>query len=165
MALIDLIYSAHNRFRSPSNKSSASPFSAIYQDAQNLKQSLVTVYIGSRFRKSLDWTFSYHNSDGSDSNGSGIDMEDSDFSSFTKKLDVMEKHCLDKGLQGSRAYKMWKVHGNRRIMVSESALRSKVIGHKSMVLVQKNVELRDDVKRKSPDTVATVGFKRMKKSY
>jgi hypothetical protein len=169
MFIIDLICAARARLPASSTRSSASPIANLYQESQNLKVSLVTIYIGSRFRKALDWTLSYHNSDISDSNGGGIDMEDAEFSNFSKILDVMEKNCLDKGYQGSRAYKIWKVHGNRRIMVSESALRGKVVGHRAMITDQNNgsekQELLDEGKRRSPDTVASAGYKKMRSAY
>lgn len=169
MFLIDLICAARARLSASSTRSSASRIANLYQESQNLKVSLVTIYIGSRFRKALDWTLSYHNSDISDSNGGGIDMEDAEFSNFSKILDVMEKNCLDKGYQGSRAYKIWKVHGNRRIMVSESALRGKVVGQRAMITDQTNgsekQELLDEGKRRSPDTVASTGYKKMRSAY
>lgn len=169
MFLIDLIHAAHKRLLASSNKSSGSPFSNLYQESKELKKTLVEIYLGSRFRKALDWTLSYHNSDISDSNGGGIDMEDAEFSNFTKILDVMEKCCLDKGYQGSRAYKIWKVHGNRRIMVSESALRGKVVGQRAMITDQNDSsekkEVLDEGKRRSPDTVAAGGYKKMRSEY
>lgn len=169
MFLIDLIKAAHTKLLGSSNKSSGSPFSNVYQESQDLKISLVQIYIGSRFRKALDWTLSYHNSDISDSNGGGIDMEDAEFSNFTKILDVLEKNCLDKGYQGSRAYKIWKVHGNRRIMISESALRGKVVGQRAMISHPNNgnekKDLLDEGKRRSPDTVVAGGYKKMRGGY
>lgn len=169
MFLIDLICGARARLKPSSNRSAESQLRNLYKESQDLKVSLVTIYIGSRFRKALDWTFSYHNSDISDSNGGGIDMEDAEFSNFSKILDIMEKNCLNKGYQGSRAYKIWKVHGNRRIMVSESALRGKVVGQRAIITDQNNgsekKELLDEGKRRSPDTVASAGYKKMRSAY
>ena len=65
-------------------------------------------------RRIFDWTLS--------------NIED-DVTSYTKKLSEMEMRLFSRGAQASHAFTMWKLYGTRRIHVSETALRTSVMGN------------------------------------
>lgn len=56
-----------------------------------------------------------------------MSLIDDDVSSFTKKLTVMEEKLFRCSAAASHAFAMWKLHGSRRIHVSETALRAGVV--------------------------------------
>lgn len=65
-------------------------------------------------RRIFDWTLS--------------NIED-DVTSYTKKLSEMEMRLFQRGAQASHSFTMWKLYGTRRICVSETALRTSVMGN------------------------------------
>lgn len=65
-------------------------------------------------RRIFDWTLS--------------NIED-DVTSYTKKLSEMEMRLFTRGAQASHAFTMWKLYGTRRIHVSDTALRTSVMGN------------------------------------
>mmetsp|Transcript_9888 Transcript_9888/g.14885 ORF Transcript_9888/g.14885 Transcript_9888/m.14885 type:complete len:309 (-) Transcript_9888:187-1113(-) len=81
-------------------------------EAQQLKYTLLLTFTGPRMRRTYDWTCSA--------------IED-DVSAYTKKLTEMERRLFARGAAASHAYTMWKVHGSRRINISETALRTNVM--------------------------------------
>lgn len=111
--------SRRNRNRpQPTSSNAIHSIQKLQKEAQTLKRTLLRTYTGARLRKTFDWTLS--------------DIED-DVSSFTQKLSVMELGLFVKGAAASHAYKDWKVHGSRKICMSEIALRTNVVRASAIV--------------------------------
>jgi hypothetical protein len=107
MALINLIQKCTSTDKKQQN-------THLHNESQLLKQTLLQSYTGARMRRIFDWTLS--------------NIED-DVTSYTKKLSEMEMRLFSRGAQASHAFTMWKLYGTRRIHVSETALRTSVMGN------------------------------------
>lgn len=111
MALIDLIHTCvqgHHRNSTTNSRRNNN----LHNESQEIKRTLLMTYTGARLRRTFDWTLS--------------NIED-DVSSYTKNLTVMEQKLFRCGAAASHAFFMWKLHGSRRINVSETALRANVM--------------------------------------
>ncbi len=122
MALIDLIYHTVKTFDRTNNSKSTSNshnntqktlMNRLHNESQQLKRTLLLTYTGARLRQTLNWTMSSNTED--------------DVSSYTKKLTEMERRLFTCSADASYAFMMWKLHGSHRIVVSEMALRAKVM--------------------------------------
>ena len=76
------------------------------QSAMELKQALLALFSGSRYRVVFDWTLSEWQEDLSD---------------FLEPLTAMEQELFWCGLEASQAHASWKLYGSKRIEVSETA--------------------------------------------
>ena len=124
MAVVDLIHSCVKRFHQQrdengngrSSSSNNNPdvilMNNLHRESQELKRTLLVTYTGERLRRTFDWTLS---------------LIDDDVSSFTKKLTVMEERLFRCSAAASHAFAMWKLHGSRRICVSETAMRAGIM--------------------------------------
>jgi len=103
MILVSLIKKSHSLSSRTSRNYSYG------RESQELKRTLLQTYTGVRLRRTFDWTLS--------------SIED-DISSYTLRLTEMERVLFDMGAAASHAHAMWKLHGSRRIQVSQTVLRS-----------------------------------------
>lgn len=106
------------REQSSSSATALTGLNELRKEAMDLKRTLLQTYTGARLRRTFDWTLS--------------NIED-DVSSYTQKLTEMEQRLFARGAAASRAQKVWKLHGSRRICVSEAALRSSVMAGRERV--------------------------------
>lgn len=95
------------------------------RESQQLKKCLLQTFTGARMRRIFDWTLSH--------------IED-DVSAYTKKLTEMEQRLFERGAVASHSLMLWKLYGTRRIHVSESALRSRILGNNVNTPSQKQSE-------------------------
>ena len=121
MTFIDLIHQIVNKFlpmnegrRSSSrNNPQIAMMNRLYNESQELKRTLLLTYTGPRLRQTFNWTMSSNTED--------------DVSSYTKKLTEMERRLFQCSSDASYAFMMWKLYGSHRIVVSETAMRAKVM--------------------------------------
>jgi hypothetical protein len=163
MALVDLIHACvqgfhQNNANTSSNNTQATRMNRLHNESQELKRTLLMTYTGARLRRTFDWTLS--------------NIED-DVSSYTEKLTEMEQMLFRCGASASHAFVMWKLHGSRRICVSETALRAgtmscsagKENGNSNTATptgIRSKRSLSSTSKLVSPDNDANVPRKRMR---
>merc|ERR1712032_478315 len=103
MILVSLIKKSHSLSSRTSRNYSYG------RESQELKRTLLQTYTGVRLRRTFDWTLS--------------SIED-DISSYTLRLTQMERILFNIGASASHAHTMWKLHGSRRIQVSQTSLKA-----------------------------------------
>ena len=126
----------------------------LYNESLELKERLLLTYTGERLRRTFDWTLSYI---------------DDDVSDYTKRLTVMEHELFQCSANASHAFAMWKMHGSRRICVSETSLRAGVFscGNNNNINATTNtpgggMASKRSSKSISPDSVMDASSKRMR---
>ena len=121
LALINTIYHTIQSFDRQSKRNNNNSthtntqrfMNRLHNESQELKRTILLTYTGARLRTILDWTMSSNTED--------------DVSAYTKKLTEMERRLFRCSADASYAFMMWKLHGSHRIVVSDMALRSKVM--------------------------------------
>jgi hypothetical protein len=146
ISLINLIHQ-HIEMINSSNRSSYGQY--LIGEKKELKGTLLRLYTGERMRRIFDWTMSHI---------------DDDVSDFTKKLSVMEQKLFQCSAASSHAFEVWKVHGSRRICVSETALRVGVLGGLNPNTTAANTPGMTSKRSKliSPDNDLNMSRKRMR---
>jgi len=107
--IITLITKYKARYAKTSRRSAQDvALNDLFKDMKELEKCLLLAYTGARLRRIFDWTMSHI---------------DDDVSAFTENLTMMELTLFRLCAAATRAYSSWVIHGSRRILKSETALK------------------------------------------